>query len=117
MHKLILGSLAALALASAGSAAAAVGEGVTGVDVQAQNITTLLGSKVPHVQVSDAQAIFNSASLGGARLTPAVARNSPAFEASGSVIGDLLPAEGGNSSAILLAGALVVVAVVLRRLS
>lgn len=117
MRKLILGSLAAFALASAGSAAAAVGEGVTGADVQAQDITILLGSKLPHVQASDVQAIFNSASLGGARHTPAVARNSPDFEAPGSVIGDLLPAEGGNSSAILLAGALVVVAVVLRRLS
>lgn len=117
MRKLILGSLAALALASTGSVAAAVGEGVNGTYVHAQDITSMLGGKAPHVQVSDVQAIFNSASLSGARLTPAVARNSPDFEASGSLIGDLLPAEGGNSSAILLAGALVVVAVVLRRLS
>ncbi len=117
MRKLILGSLAAVTLVSAGSAAAAVGEGVSGTNAHAHDITTMLGGKVSHVQVSDVQAIFNSTSLGGARLTPAVARNSPDFQASGSVIGDLIPTEGGSSSAILLAGALVVVAVVLRRLS
>ncbi|KAB2967805.1 hypothetical protein [Zoogloea sp.] len=118
MRKLILCTLAAVSLASVGHAAAAVGEGSTGMAVHAEGIGTMLGGKAPQVQVSSTmQALFNSSSLNGARLTPAVARSTPGFDASESVVGDLLPAEGGSSGAILLAGALVVVAVVLRRLS
>lgn len=117
MRKFILSSLAAVVLAGTGAAVAAVGEGPVGVNVHAEGVGSMLGGKATHVQVADVQAIFNGASLGGARLSPPVARNAGDFQASGSVIGDLLPAEGGSSSAILLAGALVVVAVVLRRLS
>lgn len=117
MRKFILSSLAAVVLAGSGAAAAAVGEGSVGVNVHAEGVSTMLGGKAAHVQVADVQAIFNSASLGGARFSSPVTSNAGDFQASGSMIGDFLPAEGGSSSAILLAGALVVVAVVLRRLS
>lgn len=117
MRKFILSSLASVALAGGSCVASTGGEGASGTRVHAQDTTTLLGGKAPQVQVPDVQAVFSSATLDGARFTPVVARNSPDLEASGSLIGDLLPAEGGSSGAILLAGALVGVAVVLRRLS
>lgn len=117
MRKFILSSLAMLMLASADGAVAAVGESSRGANVHADGVSTMLGGKVSNVQLSDAQSFFNSSSLGSARVTQAAVSSSPDFEPSGSLVGDFLPVEGRSSGAILLAGALVVVALVLRRLS
>lgn len=117
MRKLILCSLAAVSLAGVGHAAAAVGESAGGMNVHAEGINTVLGGKIPQVQVPAVQAFFNGSTLEGARLSPVAARSAAGFEAVKGGEADLFSGEGSDSGSMLLAGALVVVALVLRRIS
>lgn len=117
MRKLILCSLATVTLAGAGHAAAAVGETATGMNVHTDGINTMLGGRLPQVQVPAVQAFFNGSALEGARLSPAAARSTAGINVVQGEGADLLSSEGSGSGSMLLAGALVVVALVLRRFS
>lgn len=117
MRKLILSSLASVLLASAGHAAAVVGERAAAMGAHTDGFQTVLAGSAPQMQMPTMQAMFNNSPLSGVHLPAAAQRGATGLGASQGGVADLLPAEGDSSSAMLLAGALVVAALVLRRLS